>query len=67
MSEPTESFSGTDIDYVRVLLGQAGKEQMTVEIQEPQIAVTANKIISESSLVSHKFYNLFRSLGYKII
>ena len=44
MSEPTESFSGTDIDYVRVLLGQAGKEQMTVEIQEPQIAVTANKM-----------------------
>jgi hypothetical protein len=40
MSEPTESFAGTDIDYVRVLLGQAGKEQMTVEIQEPQNMLT---------------------------
>ena len=36
MSEPTESFAGTDIDYVRVLLGQAGKEQMKIKLRQLQ-------------------------------
>lgn len=44
MSTPTETFSGTDIDYVRVLLGQAGRYTFIPEKDEPQMAVAHNKM-----------------------
>ncbi len=44
MSTPTEVFSGTDIDFVRVLLGQAGRLHHVIEKNEPQIAIATNKI-----------------------
>lgn len=44
MSAPTEVFSGTDVDYVRILLGQAGRLNHIVEKNEPQMAISSQKI-----------------------
>lgn len=44
MSVATETFSGSDIDYVRVVLGQAGRHNHIIENNEPQIAINTRKI-----------------------
>jgi len=44
MSVATETFSGSDIDYVRVVLGQAGRLSHIVESNEPQIAISTRKL-----------------------
>lgn len=43
-SVPTELFSGSEIEYVRVILGQAGRLNQIVEDNEPQIAISDSKI-----------------------
>jgi len=44
MSTPSEVFSGTDIDFVRVLLGQAGRIHHVIQKNEPQIAISTSKL-----------------------
>jgi len=44
MSVATETFSGTDADYVRIILGQAGRFAHIVESNEPQIAISTRKL-----------------------
>lgn len=44
MSVATEIFSGSDIDYVRIVLGQAGRFSHIVENNEPQIAINTRKL-----------------------
>ncbi len=44
MSVASETFSGSDLDYVRVILGQAGRLAHIVENNEPQIAINTRKI-----------------------
>ena len=44
MSVATETFSGSDIDYVRIVLGQAGRLSHIIESNEPQIAISTRKL-----------------------
>lgn len=48
----TEVFNGTDIDYVRILMGQAGRLHQVIESDEPTIAVTTDKMYTEFKNVS---------------
>jgi hypothetical protein len=48
----TEIWSGTDIDYVRVLMGQAGRVHHVIENDEPTIAISTSKIYTEFKNVS---------------
>jgi hypothetical protein len=47
MSIPTEIYSGTVIDHVRLTLGNIGRVYRTIERDEPQVAITTAKLYTD--------------------